>query len=46
MYEHETDTPIIPPIFLNASNLSAKAADVAATMMVIIMTTVEWPKLI
>jgi len=39
--EQETETPTIPPTFWNASNLSARAADVAATIIVIIMTTVE-----
>jgi len=42
---HETETPTMPPTVWNLSNLSAKAADVAATMIVIMMTTVEWPRL-
>jgi hypothetical protein len=43
--EQETETPTMPPIVLKESNLSAKAADVAATTIVMIITTVEWPRL-
>ena len=45
IYEHETLTPMIPPTFLKESNFSANAADVAATIIVMIITTVECPRL-
>lgn len=45
MNVHDTETPMIPPTFWKESNRSAKAADVAATMIVMIMTTVECPRL-
>lgn len=37
---------MMPPTFWKVSNFSAKAAEVAATIIVIIMTTVEWPRLL
>jgi hypothetical protein len=44
--EQDTETPTIPPIVWNVSNLSARAAEVAATTIVMMITTVEWPRLI
>jgi len=44
-YVHETETPMMPPTVWKESNRSANAAEVAATMIVIMITTVEWPRL-
>jgi len=41
MYEQDTLTPTIPPTVSKVSNLSANAAEVAATIMVMMITTVE-----
>lgn len=38
---HETVTPIMPPTAWNDPNLSARTADVAATMIEMMITTVE-----
>jgi hypothetical protein len=42
--EAETEEPMIPPMWEKLSNLLETADAVAATMMDVMMTIVEWPR--